>query len=576
MPPLPRQLENINLELLSGYSRIAPKPVKPRQAKPQITSINNVIQSKSRPPPRSRNQLNGATVANRLAKKPAPPPGPKPQWVINARNTKKQATNVINPLGILNSQSTLQNNTDNLPVREQETKFTSIISPLTLPLKQPEFFEKDHVFYLSGHGSDDPISTQRYTLKDNEYYINVTTCGFVTMASQTQTNKHIYELGKSNITVPQETNSSYAIFNNLNMFKNTEHYDKFHNADIKHESDTLKVYVPFSESNTTRTIPPTKYYMFNYHLMKKNANVISNVYNLRDLGIDPNLSYDIYQIGLSGIIPSNSFIGNKYNNIAKTSVYSNGFNIESVESPKELENKNIIISKIFNIKRPYASMFFYIIPSDNGYNIDIFAPGLLHEYNRNVIRHVLRYSIIPFHPIVLRRLAITNYDDLLTSSIDVSELFSIARSWVDDNKPILIINTLCRALPDYLKKTRHKLRELERNYSTLFSSARSVKANRFQKSKEGLKQQLAEINSNITRRSQQVPWYKKMFTTKPANNNQTKKRIMNKQYKAIQNRLYGKQSFFTTRKYAPTINQISKIVPQEQIENWRSYLATKR
>ncbi len=44
---------------------------------------------------------------------------------------------------------------------------------------EPEYFADQHVFMLLGHAADNKLS-ERYDLKDNEFYANEKTCGRVT------------------------------------------------------------------------------------------------------------------------------------------------------------------------------------------------------------------------------------------------------------------------------------------------------------------------------------------------------------------------------------------------------------
>ncbi len=430
-----------------------------------------------------------------------------------------------------------------------------------------EYFQNDYVFMLMGHSGEENLNGyNRFELNNNDFYANATLCGRVTYGfTEGLLEKFLFHT--SQIRIPKPNNISYypehndpkSIFASVNESSNIYNSNSLLPTRIKYQANPYKIYVPFSKSHMTRSAPNTTY---SYFCTRKvitgfKLNNKKSVKNILGFTIDYK-EYRLIPVEFSGIVF-------KMN-------YSNSGRIEDyIEHNTLIDMKanQAAIETVFGLNpRPITT--FYIIVS----------PELKYRaYNQKMLKYSEYFSIITYEHLIehinhirkpgdpiINKLDIL--DVLYDTKINIPDLFVLLRGMRNDNKPMLIINPLCRGV--YIKTKKQLIPHIKRDFSSLFTSTRSLKGtntNRYKVSKGYLQQQAAQIEQKALNPS----WFRRKFTRK-RNANSIKRNIMNRQYKTIRNRLYP-----TNKTQQPNIDNIKTLLNLEnenKIANWEKYLST--
>ncbi len=469
--------------------------------------------------------------------------------------------------------------TDNRASSIIKTKTEDRIRPLHIEEPPSGYFKYDHVFLLNGHGSDVEYEL-RYKLKNNEFYANSTTCGRLGISSEAHHSERLNRFfSSSSIKIPKPNNSSYYSSNSNNIFSidTTSKWNSKNNDKTITEKDAYKIYVPFSKSILTQTIPITIYQYLSLHLANK---------------WQATKNYSIVPIMFSGIINKQKF-------------------------PKDI---NYIYNKsdTCRIGRAFTQMFWYIfgnrpVPENHVKFYLIFDEDSLydryysnkpiHIYNRQIIKEVSQFSFISLEEIILYNLnknfqpspalpylynkrTIQNsnitWNDIINelSIIPIPELYNLLREKLNDDDPIFIINPLCRGIPNIPSVDRNTIvPRLKRDLSSLFTSKRSLKGKETQRyaiSKEPFQLALQSVTANNIQPVKET-LFSSLFTRKKtrnekrkAYNEQRKRQIMNKQYKMMYNRIHGDET--GEKLHINQIKQIFNLENEEQIADWERYL----
>lgn len=311
-----------------------------------------------------------------------------------------------------------------------------------------KFFDSSHIFFLAGHGTDS--GGPRYKLKENEFYASPTTCGRLGIGFDSQ--KEIFASSNPFIKIPNVKNSSSLYPLNYNYFPfRTTASVKYKPGikkiigspeltNIKFASNDWKVYFPQSDFIKTNSIPSFEYTCFSYQSAYKPIKVdyrdepFQFEFNGETIIIKPG-QYELYYLSISGAISPNSMVG------TKGDVYMDRFN-------ELYETSHLIIDKFSkynpNISEQYGSLW-VIVPISEP-NLALYMDNNpIANYFREVVRLMFSLSFINFENYI-KITRTTTFIDVLNTSIDSTTLFHDIRQKLGDEKPMFILNKLCRGI----------------------------------------------------------------------------------------------------------------------------------
>ncbi len=329
------------------------------------------------------------------------------------------------------------------------------------------YFENSHVFLLAGHGKD--ISNERYKLKENEFYATPTKCGRLGLVFVNDYIKFLHHNPSIKIPNPANTESLYPLNYNNFPFKKTSSINKSNLAlfGLKRKINTedgFKIYHSNTKFKYTNTIPGTHYYYFNQHLIKENVRPKTYGDTAFEYGgktdyIYSMSSYNIFQITISGAINPNT----------STDSFDNALQV-LLPSSNELE-------KIFELKPAPPHTLTVIFSSNDQYNGELFSSNIsYYKYLKYVLDLMSSLSGINYRELI----DITRPDlklfDVLTFGVSMNDLFTKLREKVGDDKPIFVINPLCRE-STFRGRHEHTLRNNSNIESNILRTTRSKNIN---------------------------------------------------------------------------------------------------
>jgi hypothetical protein len=170
---------------------------------------------------------------------------------------------------------------------------------------RPSEFAPDNVFTIVGHGVEESLVRHyRYALKLDEFYFTSVRCGLLAFLPFDKIYK--FMTSHPHIHIPTKLNSTYININSRTL--STMDVKTSVSKNIPGTpSDRYKMYVPFSTSTATRTIPYTNVSLFSYWRVK-NAVVpptftfAGHAYSTTGVKAD---EFAVYTIGISGILTPN-------------------------------------------------------------------------------------------------------------------------------------------------------------------------------------------------------------------------------------------------------------------------------
>ncbi len=292
-----------------------------------------------------------------------------------------------------------------------------------------KYFDNSHVFLLSGHGID---TGKRYRLKDNEYYASPTQCGRVSVMTS---ERLFYDwiVHNPSIKIP---NSSYAYTLNYTNFPFKESSQLYHNIGILEKPnssiDNWKIYFPQSQSSKTNSIPSFSFGYFNYHHDKIIIPIrITNrlfTYN----GKTQILSgfYNISLLSYSGILQPNSMTTEFQEKVNALNAVSETINNDFLDDVMSEQIKNGFLILIYPISDFNSALY----SSQEPYAL----------YLKDALDVYSSLSFIDYKDYIDLENPSLKLKDVVYLQIDSERLFSDIRKKLGDEKPMFILNPLCR------------------------------------------------------------------------------------------------------------------------------------
>ncbi len=307
--------------------------------------------------------------------------------------------------------------------------------------EQKHYFENSHVFLLAGHGSE--LGGERYELKPNEFYAIAMQCG--RLSSFNPPKKYIdFVTHNPTIKIPDESipSSLYPLDYPDFPFKqigslNQRFYNHYENTGITPNTveDEFKIYFPQSTFSHTKTIPFAIYHPLAYWKRPRvnyKGNPIPFEFNGKTDNINEGV-YDIYMVTISGLLRPNSITDNFKNNFNKLQLKS-----------------NYLYENLFpNIQKVNDNELFMIIAEDDNLKIPI-----LKDYNSNILSLVFSLSFFTLQDFIDMDPSFSWDTPFPNPKIRINDLFDNIRIQFNDNKPIFIINSICRYVLNTSKSTR--------------------------------------------------------------------------------------------------------------------------
>jgi hypothetical protein len=363
-----------------------------------------------------------------------------------------------------------------------------------------EYFNNDHVFALSGHSSDDLFSA-RYSLKSNEFYANATICRRVTSLPTKPFGEFIDINNTQKFRIPKPGDKSYYILDSPSFpFRTTLSKDKNkQNGAYTFEQDAFKIYVPFSEAENTRTIPNSSFSICD-DLYKDDRTLLETdkrkiIYNGKEYIFPPG-KYTIRYIRYCGVLSASSGKGSLILN-------NNYRKFEDNDKAMNVAAAKLDIDRIFRLDTTRMGTPL-VFPENQEFDVLFNKPGVFNDYLRNAFDIAFSASVLHYSELV-NMAYYTSFGEILFASLHVDELFEKIRRKLNDNKPIFIINPLCRAVTT-VSNVDKKIVKLKRQNSitgTNLLSLGSKNTARYKKKKKYLRSKVLSRILNTTRKNLQ-------------------------------------------------------------------------
>lgn len=296
-------------------------------------------------------------------------------------------------------------------------------APARFPPNSPHNFAPDHIFTIVGHGSDESLARHhRYALKPDEFYFTSVKCGL--FASIPFGKWYNFMINRPRIRIPTESDSTYININSRTL--STIHVKTTISMNVPPTpSDRYKMYVPFSTSPTTRTIPFTGVSLFSFWRMKAVVppEFTFSGHKYTTVGADKD-DFAVYKIGISGILTPNHRTIHYRAAIAPLLPQSAAIVETFSIPPTEMEN----------------DVLFACLPrSSRSLLIRADPPDPLTAYFKAVIDAVYADSLIKPTDI--------NPDityGMLWNAYSLEKVYALVKSKLTTPGPVLLINNMCR------------------------------------------------------------------------------------------------------------------------------------
>ncbi len=309
------------------------------------------------------------------------------------------------------------------------------------------YFENSHVFLLAGHGED--TGGIRYELKENEFYATPTRCGRLGIM---ETIKYMnFVRHNPQIKIPTRGNDSSLYPLNYEDFPFRESSSIMNVANERgqrlylNQTNTqheFKIYYPFSSKSHTKSIPNVLFYYFSHFLIGRSrytGPAISFNYGGSIDTINPG-EYILFQITFSGALNPNSY----------NQEFVTGYN----DRLMPLSNQLV---QLFGVTaNMYSNSLLFFIPTEEYETVLYNSDKSYYKYLRELLNLFSLLSIIKYTELIDIR-ADTRLIDVLNMKINIQIIYEKLREQVRDNKPIFIINPLCRQLVAAARPREHRL-----------------------------------------------------------------------------------------------------------------------
>ncbi len=318
--------------------------------------------------------------------------------------------------------------------------------------EKKHYFENSHVFLLAGHGED--LGTgERYELKQNEFYASATQCGRI--SGSIIQDKFKFITHNPTIKIPDESvpSSLYPLnYPNFPLKKYMSSEYTPNSYKFNTQIDAMKIYFPQSQFSHTKTIPLTNFHPVSFWKDEKSINYQGNPipfeYNGKTDNINP-AEYNIYILTISGVQRPNI-------NIEE---YNRKFNELKLKS--DYLRENLFPNHVFKLNFDFKYFLSIILPKNVGVYFN--SNMSYYMYAKDVIETVFSLSFIRLDEFINILNPILTFHNIFYFKIRIDNLINKIRTKLGDDKPILIINNLCRPVPEEL---RHKIPELRYNSNT--------------------------------------------------------------------------------------------------------------
>jgi hypothetical protein len=398
-----------------------------------------------------------------------------------------------------------------------------------------EYFDNSRVFMLSGHGSHNPTDAS-YTLKENEFYASPTRCDYVTLGTESQW--FIFAKSNPTIVIPTPESKSYYSLNYNNFpFRKMKSIKKtmvniktrrpLPGEEFEVETNAFKMYVPFSSKEKTRTIPNNIFTFFSFHpnhnLPIRNSTFTfnGNVYDKSKFGnyiagtlmisgiLSPNTNTEVFEDEFERIqVESNALlnaIGNYYPSMISSEGISHRISINNS-------------GKLRNQAYPHKFVLFIILPeyalNANVFNDYSILDPLL-EYCKRAMNLMASLSVISIDEFASSK---STFGGRLFAQQPIINVFRLIRNNLltrfptNINKPILLLNPLCRDTPDIIGplvrgniRNATNIRSLSKNRSTKRYKNFRNKTRKFAAKNRNLKKIIPKLYGPISKKVVNVP-----------------------------------------------------------------------
>ncbi len=336
-----------------------------------------------------------------------------------------------------------------------------------IPDPDSEYFDNKRIFILSGHGGNNPEDTS-YTLARNEFYAAPTRCGLTTFGAESQWFSFI----RSNprIEIPTSESKSFYTLNYENFpFKTTKSIipnnldpitkQILPGREANIETNSFKMYVPFSSKEKTHSIPNNLYSFFPF-LRKQNLPITKPTFNFNGKVYDKS-NFGKCMIGtlmISGILSPNTDTEIFEEEFERIQIESNALlnaigNYPSSRIIVRPQEETIIINKFGkskNIPYPMVNILFIVLP-EYAFNKNILddysRSDPLLDYCKRAMNLMSSLSVIPIEEFAPDK---DTFGGRLFAFQPISNVFKLIRKNLSThfptniNEPILLLNPLCR------------------------------------------------------------------------------------------------------------------------------------
>ncbi len=355
------------------------------------------------------------------------------------------------------------------------------------------YFKNSHVFLLAGHGKD--TSTERYKLKENEFYASPTKCGRLGLIQLSDYFKFLHHTPRIKVPNPAIPESLYPLNYNNFPLKKTSSINKSNLAlfGLKRKintEDAFKIYHSYTKFSHTNTIPGTTYYYFNQHLIKEHVQPkiwgeTRFSYGGESTSIHSINAYSIFHLTISGAINPN----------VNTESFDN-----ALQTFLPVSNE---LAKIFGIKPAPPNTLIFIFSSYDQISPELFSTNIAYyKYLKDIMDLMSSLSGINYRDLIDVTQPDLKLFDVLTFGIPVSDLFAKLREKVGDDEPLFIINPLCREVSSLSNMSRNMYR---------LSNNSNIESNLLRTTRNRNKNSRYTRKRNITRRYVQHNAFKRIL-----------------------------------------------------------------
>lgn len=327
-------------------------------------------------------------------------------------------------------------------------------------------FAPDHIFVVSGHGShllNIPDEDKRYRLKDNEFYASSSICGYIGRATtQLYKNKIKFITSEPNIIIPHNEMESFHTLGDVAQLLQTSQTENINNRNNEEKiyiNPSHKIHVPFSTKIASSTIPNENINLLtkwdiSFNLIKGKRNTrsgeVSKKFNFEGKSYTISSGKDqIWYMNISGLLNAGNEDSRSAEQMAALKSKSDAL-IEAlgIELP-ENDGLQIVVSSLVVVV-PIGILYDDLLTTD-------YPDDPLAQYFKDA------YLAVNADAIFLQGFSINHFksehaltlEDIMFTSYSIADIYSIIQDAYGSEKPVLLINDLCRN-PDFknLQKSR--------------------------------------------------------------------------------------------------------------------------